>query len=617
MFHNIKIIDPDIDDVFNKLDKDHKKLAYYLVQGCKAANYIYSEQIHPDARDLINLFIHLYVNYPKFDPQYDHKILENLKKYTEFLISTHSQYYVDNHKEYPPIDKNTLITLSQLTRYPKSVDNLITRLFDKTDEQLYVDGNVQKSYIGHYRIESSKKSKKYIDTIVDKIHLNSQVCQDEKGLKVRVYSMKDLNSEDMKLAHKWFKLAYEHCIVSKTISPTVVNCLSKLLIFLQEGTIDSLIDYHNSWIKIEGMIDFIFSPFEVYLDPLHKMGSYAGEVTVESINLTNFRKIWQKLENDLPIPDEFKSKNTPGRMSFRTKIYASGANGAMRLISAYCLPNSSNDTKQVIYTYNETNKPYLNKHLMEIIEGDLASFYMNVAYKMHLVLHEWAHATGKFTQYTDGTKITSANLSDYISKDYSSLEELRAETFAIWTFLNNYKDLIGCFDDMKRVDKNLGEMKFKELYTTLVLNDGLRRLASCDGNPIEAHARANMVLTNYVMSHNGLEVIEEPFEFNGKMLYTIGCKIQLDKIPNIIKKLSIQIQTIKSTGNGNANERLFDWFVKNPIGQKRKIYAQKIRDRIIEVVGNERIEVENYPIIEPDLTLKKIGFINAFIYLCN
>ena len=166
---------------------------------------------------------------------------------------------------------------------------------------------------------------------------------------------------------------------------------------------------------------------------------------------------------------------------------------------------------------------------------------------------------------------------------------------------------------MIRVDKYLGETKFKELYTTLELNDGLRRLASCDGNPTEAHARANMVLTNYVMSHNGLIVIEEPFEFNGKILCNVGCKIQIDKIPNIIKKLCIQIQTIKSTGNGNANERLFDWFVKNPIGEKRKVYAQKIKDRIIEMVGNERIEVENYPIIESDLTLKKTDFINAFI----
>lgn len=611
MFNNIKIVNPNIDDIFDKLDNDHKLLSYYLIEGCKIANNIYSDQAHPDARELIKLFEHLYINYPKFDPQYDSKILVDLKKYTEFLHSTHCQYNLTHHKEYPPIDKNTLISLSQLTRYPIPVNDLIERLFSKSDEHLIVDGNIQKSHVGHYRINQSRKNKKYIDPLLDKVNLNSLMKQDSDKIIIASYSMKDQNSDDMKMAYNWFKKAYDHCQISKsTISPTIGNALSKLLIFLQVGTSEALDEYQTAWIKIEGPVDFLFSPFEVYMDPLHRMGSYAGEVTVESINLINFKKIWTKLEMDLPFPVEFKSRSAPGNMSFRTKIYSSGANGPMRVVSAYCLPNSTDTgTKQVIYVYNSNNvKPSMNKHLSDLIDGDLSTYYVNVAYRIHLVLHEWAHATGKFTQTLNGTLITSTNLPEHITKDFSSLEELRAETFAIWTFLNNYKDLLSCFEEMKKVDKHMGENNFKELFTTMVLNDGIRRLASCDGDPKEAHSRANMVLTNYVMSHGGLEIVEDE---------TIGCKIKLDKILPIIKKLSIQIQTIKSTGNGHANERLFNWFVKNPIGsEKMKIYAKKIKDKIDALLGTSRIEVENYPRLVLDskkITLKNVEFLDLNI----
>jgi hypothetical protein len=610
MYHNIKIIDPNIGDIFDKLDDDHKHLVCHLIEGCKIANLIYSDQVHPDARELIKLFKHLYLNYPKYDPLYDPVILANLKLYTEFLISTHSQYNLINHKEYPPIDNSTLVSLAQLTRYPIPVNDVLNRLFDKSDEILIVDGNVQKSHVGHYGIDKSKKTKKHIDSL-HKIGLNSKIIDDP--ITVVSYSMKGQNSEDMKLAHSWFKKAYELCkIPNSTISPTIEKALSKLLIFLQEGTEESLTEYQNFWTKIEGPVDFLFSPFEVYMDPLHKMGSYAGEVTIESVNMVQFKKIWIKLENDLPFPDEFKSQNQPGNMSFRTKIYSAGSNGPIRMVSAYCLPNSSEETKQVIYTYSSPiTNPYLNKHFEQT---DMLSFNVNIAYKIHLVLHEWAHATGKFTKNVDGTIITSVNLSEYITKDFSSLEELRAETFAIWTFVNNYKNLVDCFEDMKKVGKSMGEKAFKELYVTLVLNDGIRRLAGCSGDPKEAHARANMVLTNYVLSHGGLEIVEEPVDINGVIVPNLGCKINLDKTMYAVKKLSIQVQSIKSTGNGNANERLFNWFVKNPIGsEKMKLYAQKVKDKTEAILGTKRIEVENYPILVKEgekIVLKNTEFIS-------
>ena len=606
MYSNLKIIDPNIDDLFNTLDADHKKLSYYLIEGCKIANLIYSDQIHPNAREIIKLFVHVYKNYPKYDSLYDPDILLKLKKYTEFLLSTHSNYNIHFKKEIPPIDRDTLSKLVQLTRYPTTIDKLLDSIYD-ADIDLIVDGSIQKSKVGHYRGNFGKND--VYD--ITKVSLNNRVDKVDT-IVIRSYSMKDLNSNDMKLAHSWFKKALDICSESKTISPTIKTSLTKLLIFLQEGSVDSLDEYHKSWVKIEGVLDFLFSPFEVYMDPMHRMGSYASEVTIESVNLTNFKKIWIKLENSLPIPDEYKSKSIAGNMSFRTKIYSGGANGPIRMISAYCLPNSSADTKQVIYTYSTNNGIYLNKHIERMIDGDMSRFCVNVAYTTHLILHEWAHATGKFTKHLDGTPITSTNLPEYISKDFSSLEELRAETFAVWTLLNNYKDLLECFPELKKADKLMGD-RFKELYTTMIMDDGIRRLAGCDGNPIEAHARANMVLTNYVMSYDGLEILEE--SVHG--LFNIGCKVDMNKIVDIIKKLCIQVQSIKSTGNGSGNDKLFNWFVKNPIGDaKMKQYAIKLKHKNSMLMSG--IEVENYPklqIVDKMVVLKHIDFIEGCNYL--
>lgn len=609
---NLKIVDPDIDDIFGKLDNDHKLLAYYLIEGCKYANDIFSWQIHPDSVNIIGIFEHLYRNYAVFDPLYDKQIYENIKSYLQFLLTNHGQYNGTFKKCIPAIDKSTIMSLMQLTRCTIS-PNVLDSLYS-SDMDLVVDGSVKKSQVNHYDRVISNKPDNFLEPVKDSIWLNCYVSvRDDKPI-IQTYSTKGVCSKYMLLAFGWFKKALELCNDSKTIHPSMKLALTKLMIFLQEGTESALKDYQNAWVNISGCMDFIFAPFEVYMDPLHKIGSYAGEVTIESINLTEFKKIWVKLERDLPYDTEFHSASPPGNMSFRVKIFSSGTNGPARTVSAYCLPNSGNETKQVIYTYANNGNGVYNKHIQDII--DIYPYSVNVAYQMHLILHEWAHSTGKLTKNIDSTIMTSANLPHYIPKDFSSLEELRAELYAIWTFVNNYSDLM-CLPDMKKVDKELGQAKFKELYVTLLLNDGIRRMANFDGEPIEAHARANVVLLNRMLSHNCIEIIEEPFVHEGHDLVNIGCKIiDFDKLVNSVRKFVIQLQSIKSTGNGLANERLFGWFVNNPIDKlKMKQYGIKLRKKADAMIGKNRLEVENYPILtleDKKVTLRKVDYIESF-----
>jgi hypothetical protein len=112
---------------------------------------------------------------------------------------------------------------------------------------------------------------------------------------------------------------------------------------------------------------------------------------------------------------------------------------------------------------------------------------------------------------------------------------------------------------------------------------------------------------------HGLEILEE--SVHG--LFNIGCKVDMNKIVDIIKKLCIQVQSIKSTGNGSGNDKLFNWFVKNPIGDaKMKQYAIKLKHKNSMLMSG--IEVENYPklqIVDKMVILKHIDFIEGCNYL--
>jgi len=615
-YGDVLIIQPNVEDLFNNLSLDEKILLYYLYHAFQPTNTIYSGQIHRYAPEIVQLFKFLY---HKVDRVHDLKLFKDIEQYYLFLLANHSQYSVREAmtKKTPEMMGLTELTpsavqsIAPLLGYKRDIEHLMPHIFDsKLESTLVSDHSINKSHVGHYAPDFKQSD-------FDKVPLTSRgVNKYYSKDKIYSYSAKDKNEKEMVEVHQWITKAIVWANSSKTIDEKIKKTLMSLGSFIMSGSEADLRELNINWSEMDSKIDFLFGPYEVYTDPMHIIGAYAAEITIQLENLVEFRKMWPKFERMLPFPDEFRRDvPKPGNISIRTKLFAAGSNGPLRMVAAYCLPNDDDlrktYTKQVIYYYppptksfkkgTDKYKEYRNlrhiSHNLSIYEEHdgnctLEEYIWNV----HVILHETVgHAAGKLS---DG--ILNHELPYMIKDDYNSMEELRAEINAGWISMEGYDDLKKCFPTFAKWDKQMGPQLFKTLLLTELMNDGLRRLANLP-QPLKsvegAHARANLIILNYLLSYGGVELVEEDKFVNQKYFLVVGCKINdIYKVIAGVKELCQKIQEIKSTGHGMENSKLFKWYSNNPIGiEKLRYYSQKLKEKNDYLNENTSVVADSYP----------------------
>lgn len=617
-YGDVLVIQPNIEDLFNNLHLDEKILIYYLYHAFQSTNIIYSGQIHRYAPEIIALFKFLY---HKIDRVHDNKLFKDVELYYLFLITNHSQYSVREAmtKKTPDmmglkeLTSDAVKTIAPMLGYKKDIDHILPHIFDsKLESVLVSDNSINKSNVGHY-------SRDFKQSDFDKVPLSSRgVNKYYTKDKIYSYSAKDRNDKEMSDVHSWITQAIVWANSSKTIDERIKKTLMSLGSFVMSGSEADLKELNIHWSEMDSKIDFLFGPYEVYTDPMHIIGAYAAEITIQLENLVEFRKMWPKLERMLPFSDEFKRDvPNPGNISIRTKLFAAGSNGPLRMVAAYCLPNDDDlrktHTKQVIYYYppslksisqsNEFNKykeyrelRHISHNLSIYVEHDGNCTLEGYIWNVHVILHETVgHAAGKLS---DG--IFNQDLPYMIKDDFNSMEELRAEINAGWISMEGYDDLKKCFPTFAKWDKQLGPQLFKTLLLTELMNDGLRRLANLP-QPMKsvegAHARANLIILNYLLSYGGVELVEEYKSIGEKSFLIVGCKINdIYKVISGVKELCQKVQEIKSTGHGDANNKLFTWYSNNPVGiEKLRYYSQKLKEKNDYLNGNTSIVADSYP----------------------
>jgi hypothetical protein len=613
-YGDILIIRPDIENIFNDLSLDEKILVYYLYHAFQPTNRIYSGQIHRYAPEIIDLFKFVY---HKIDRVHDNVLFKEIEQYYVFLLTNHSQYSIREAmtKKTPSMMGLTELTSSSLKNiavmlgYVKEIDHILPHIFDsKLESVLVVDQSINKSHVGHYGPDF--KQADFNKVPLSARGVNKYYTKD----KIYSYSTKDRNEKEMTETHQWISQAIVWANTSKTIDEKIKKTLMSLGAFIMSGKEDDLKQLNINWSEMDSKIDFLFGPYEVYTDPMHIIGAYAAEITLQIENLAEFRKMWPKLERLLPFHNDHKREVPhPGNISVRTKLYAAGSNGPLRMVAAYCLPNDDDlrktHTKQVIYYYppdlrrsvksNKTDYRELRhiSHNLEIYRAhDENQTLEGYIWNVHVILHETVgHAAGKLS---DG--IFNQDLPYLIKDDFNSMEELRAEINAGWISVEGYEDLKKCFPTFAKWDKELGPQLFKTLLLTELMNDGLRRLANLP-QPMKsvegAHARANLIIMNYLLNYGGVEIVEEDKRVGDKTFLVVGCKINdVYKVIAGVKELCQKVQEIKSTGHGVANSQLFKWYSNNPIGiEKLSYYSQKLKEKNDYLNDNTSIVADVYP----------------------
>ena len=313
---------------------------------------------------------------------------------------------------------------------------------------------------------------------------------------------------------------------------------------------DNYRDSDMAWMDLNGKIEVVIGPYEVYEDDLFNYkASYESFVTVvdrgESEKLAAYAQHLPDMERNLPEPEQYKNFNrgTSSPIKVVQELYTGGEARPGVQTSAFNLPNDEvvreqKGSKKVLLKnvmdakFRQSGKPIA----MRVLDPSLVSQVAFDPYFNHTLFHELSHGLGPgFITLPTGEKV-EARIP--LKNLYSTIEECKADVLGLWNirYAINSK-LITAFDE-------------RQLYATYA---GLM-FRSMRFGINEAHGRGTAVQWNWIREKGGVTPVA-----GGK--YTVD----MDKFRDAVQSLATELLTIEATGDFNrANALLNRYGVSTP-----------------------------------------------------
>ncbi|MFA6527489.1 MAG: hypothetical protein WCT20_03650 [Candidatus Babeliales bacterium] len=544
--------------------------------------------------------------------------MHQVRTFLVYLWANHGQYFLLEHEH----EKRTphKIGLDLLTKeyismalesLGKNVEDVITKdiakaLFnDDYHATLTVPGSIDKSAVNVYgqgfgdheyaALEHKQKNG---------VNAHFYVGSDHKPA-IEHYAVNGRCRDEMSVMHYWLEKAYKHAQNYPAQFDThVVESLQWLLTFIATGDEAAFRNYSIAWLKTNSRVDFNLGFIETYHDPKNKVGLFQAEATIKTLDMAQCNKLLFSIERSLPIPAQFhrfQGGNGDGlsmpNASINTKAFAIGDLGPLGITAAYCLPNyedirAEHGSKQIIYPAEAGLGLLLNPDIYRKLfhrtsradwleRNDKACAIVREMWDLQCLLHETlGHGSGKLAEHTfkegdelciagktyrpgDSIAVTPDNIGLLLGVYEASLEELRAEVIALYVSVVHFDELaaLGYF---KRWTQKITKTELCDWLIEHMALAGLSRLIhQKDGATIVQgdHARADYVILNYLIDHRCLSIVEEKCEIDGETFGVVDVTVR-DQHAAIeaIKALMVQVQTIKSTGDGHAAASLFETY---------------------------------------------------------
>ncbi|MBM4352927.1 MAG: peptidase [Deltaproteobacteria bacterium] len=282
-------------------------------------------------------------------------------------------------------------------------------------------------------------------------------------------------------------------------------------------------DYYQSdvdWMDLDSKVEVTIGPYEVYEDRLFGYkAAFEAFVTVrdpvETKKLEVFQQWLDRMERNLPIPDEHKNfkRGSSSPLLVVDEIFTAGDTRAGVQTLAFNLPNDERvrekkGSKKVILRnvgaakFQKILTPIAGRVLSEPLVLELNE----EAYFSHTLLHEIAHGLGPGTIKAAGAE-TTVNLA--LKDIYPAVEEAKA-------------DILGLYNALFLIDKGvlkLADVGGGKTDRNVFLEPAAARRAvlttflagifrSTRFGVEEAHGKANLVLFNYLIDKGGIIVDE-------------------------------------------------------------------------------------------------------------
>lgn len=633
-----------VHEYYNKLSLEEKIFIYYMQKASTVGNIIASDQLHADAREIIKLFELIIKNQELLQEYKD--FVEDAKVYLVYLWTSHSQYFNredQQNKRTPgnlelkhisPLKLVTIFELIGVANAKEVVHRLHDSIFEASVEPTTcVPDSIEKSAVNMYSPDFTESDYQSLPAD-ERSYINTRFYKDHTGKPaIETYSAKGRCSQELTTAIHWLKKACYHAEkYTVQFDMHVVKSLQLLIQFLETGEEKWFREHSIEWLNTKSRIDYTFGFIESYDDPKAIRSTFAAEVTIKTIDIDALSFVLPSIETSLPFPDAYKRErfDVPNA-SINMQVFGTGDYGPMKAVLAYCLPNyedirSQFGSKQIIYHHEKgigallnpelnLELSYSNKQVAWIKKHDPELKIVSTADTLLTILHETiGHASGKLAmhtfkegdlltienvEYEVGTTIpvTTTNLKEFLHGYDQTIEELRAEIIALYVATNHFKEIIatGIVPELQNTDTRT----LQELFVSIMTQTAYRRLLRQPENVTVIagdHSRANTTITHYLLSTGAIKELREEKVINGITYIVPTLEVaNLEYALEVVKNLMIQVQTIKSTGDGQAADKLI------------KTYGSQVLDKSLPhilktnkqaVMGNIKATATIYPQFE-------------------
>ena len=384
--------------------------------------------------------------------------------------------------------------------------------------------------------------------------LNSKLIKKDGKISEETYKVGGLYTQAIEEILHWLEKAEKVAENDKQR-----EYISLLIQYYKTGDLKTWDDYNVAWASdIESQCDFVNGFIENYTDPLGMKSSWEAVVNFKDIEATKRTEVIssnaQWFEDHSPVAQEYKKKEVKGvsakvinavmlggdcyptppiginlpNADWIRKEYGSKSVTIANLSSAYDLASL------------ESPKGALQEFAASEQEIELAKKYSSLSGDLHTDMHEClGHGSG---QLLPGTSPSA--LADYSS----SLEEARADLFALYYMMDPYMIEIGLIPDLE-----VG----KAAYDSYLRNGLLTQYARIEfGKTVnQAHMQGRKLISTYTFERGQEAGAVVKFQKNGKTYFQIK---DHEAVRKIFGELLATLQDIKSKGDYQAGKDLIE-----------------------------------------------------------
>lgn len=556
---------------FDQLSLKQKKLAYYLYRAAIAGNEIMDLQNHRYALEIRRLLENIYLHSQGLGKE----TVDAVHEYLKYIWINHGQYQHYSHEKFVPYH----LTPEMLRKAAEYAQNHGAQFELKDGETLQDKLKRLEPHIFDKNVEPIEvNQEKGVDIIAE-----SAVNLYDPGItmadleKLPNFWKEKLNVRFAKVGDKIVPQEFKIGGVYSKYLETIVYWLEKALPYAeseeQAKGLQALIDFYKTgdeglfreysihWLKSRTTIDYLNGFIEQYMDPRGVIGQFEANVSFAADSRLVDRLAENALyfEKKMPWPDKYKRSEIEKPVAQVVNVIVETGDSGPVSPAAYNLPNYSDIRRD----YGSKNIILLNiesARSEKIRDAILKEFYLpeyrSLYKKYQPVARRWIVYMHEVIGHGSGQPEPNltADPRALIGKDYSALEECRADAVALYQIFDDKLVDIGAFSDKER------ENIIKTAYIYYLQNHLISYRTLTSDVVREAHARGHQLILTFLLEggENGdQDYGVEMVQVNGNYYVKVN---DVHKAREGIAAILNKLQTLKSTGNAEGTTEFFERF---------------------------------------------------------